>query len=264
MESSHDPRERLTREKYFTLRPKPLEHWIWQQGLPQSVERVFWLHWEHGMRQRDWCSEIPVRQVARECCIDVSSVTRAYQLLRSLGLIRREDPGRDPTNPFRQITPVTEVRVPRALLVELERYPSRRAVPTASAAPSQRAAESPAATQERLLPSPEPAPMARRWTRQEIGALWAKVSPAEAARYHQADHHHLGTMSFDPDTKLSPEERGLLLQLLAQGAAATLPARAVLADGSQPLNWRGPGGRSRRWRLRLSRPRSSCARWLGP
>jgi hypothetical protein len=231
IEGSHDPRDRLVREKYFSLRPKPLEQWLWQQGLPGSAERVFWLHWEQGMRNRDWCSEIPVRQVARECLIDVSSVTRAYQLLRSLGLIRREDPGRDPTNPFRQSTPVTEVRIPRILLVELERYPSRR-TPPAAAAPAQRAEESRATTQEKLPASPEPAPIARRWTRPEIGALWARVSAAEAARYHQADHQHLGSMSFDPETKLSAEERGLLLQLLAQGAAARsrVPVRATCAQ----------------------------------
>ena len=125
MDNAHDPRDRLVREKYFSLRPKPLERWIWQQGLSPAAERVFWQHWEEGMRNRTWCSEIPIRRVAALCCVDVSTVSRAYQLLRARGLIRREDPGRDPANPFQQATAITEVRVPRELLVELERHPSR-------------------------------------------------------------------------------------------------------------------------------------------
>ena len=83
--SSHDPRDRLVREKYFSLRPKPLERYLWQQGLPQAAERVFWLHWEEGMRNRDWCSEVPLKRVAALCCIDTSTVTRAYQVLKGLG-----------------------------------------------------------------------------------------------------------------------------------------------------------------------------------
>ena len=45
---ARDPRTVLVREKYFSLRPKPLERWLWQQGLSQAAERVFWLHWEEG------------------------------------------------------------------------------------------------------------------------------------------------------------------------------------------------------------------------
>src|ERR1019366_819217 len=130
-EISHDPRDRLVREKYFSLRPKPLERWLWQQGLPQAAERVFWLHWEEGMRNRDWCSQVPLKRVASLCCIDPSTVPRAYQLLKTLSLIRREDPGRDPVNPFQQATAVTEVRIPRELLTELSRSPNdfARAIP---------------------------------------------------------------------------------------------------------------------------------------
>src|ERR1035438_6111152 len=124
-EISHDPRDRLVREKYFSLRPKPLERWLWQQGLPQAAERVFWLHWEEGMRNRDWCSQVPLKRVASLCCVDPSTVTRAYQLLKARDLIRREDPGRDPVNPFQQATAVTEVRIPRELLTELSRSPNR-------------------------------------------------------------------------------------------------------------------------------------------
>src|SRR5271154_3968140 len=125
LEESRDPRVVLVREKYFSLRPKPLERWLWQQGLPQAAERVFWLHWEEGMRKGDWCSELSLKQVARECCIDTSTVTRAYQVLKGLDLIRREDPGRDRSNPFQQAIAITEVRVPRELLVNLAAAPNR-------------------------------------------------------------------------------------------------------------------------------------------
>ena len=107
--NERDVRTQLSREKYFSLRPKPLERWIWERGIPQAAERVFWVHWEEGMRRGDWCSELSLRQVARECAVDTSTVTRSYQALKCLGLLRREDPGRDPANPFRQSIAITEV-----------------------------------------------------------------------------------------------------------------------------------------------------------
>ena len=122
----HDPRVRLIREKYFSVRPKPLERWLWSKNVPASAERVFWLHWQEGQQRGDWCSEIPLRRVAHECDLDVSTVTRAYQCLTQLGCIRRTDPGRDPANPFQQATAVTEVRIPRELLQALHQYPNRR------------------------------------------------------------------------------------------------------------------------------------------
>src|ERR1700733_10898904 len=135
IESSHDPRDRMVREKYFSLRPKPLERWLWQQALPQAAERVFWLHWEEGMRNRDWCSQVPLKRVASLCCVDPSTVTRAYQLLKSHDLIRRQDPGRDPENPVQQATAVLDWRIPRELLTELARSPNRPQVRTAPTAP---------------------------------------------------------------------------------------------------------------------------------
>jgi len=122
-----DPRSRLAREKYFCLRPRPLERWLWSKRIPASAERVFWLHWQEGMQRGDWCSEIPLSRVARECDLDVSTVTRAYQVLTRLDCLRRTDQGRDPANPFQQATALTEVRIPRELLLELNRHPDRRA-----------------------------------------------------------------------------------------------------------------------------------------
>ena len=134
---SCDPRSRLVREKYFCIRPQPLERWLWSKRIPSSAERVFWLHWQEGMQRGDWCSEIPLRRVARECHLDISTVTRAYQFLAKLGCLRRTDPGRDPDNPFQQATAVTEVRLPGELLLELNRHPNRRSNTASSERESQ-------------------------------------------------------------------------------------------------------------------------------
>src|SRR6516164_5406735 len=123
---SLDPRTVLVRRKYFSMRPRGLERWLWQQQLPRAAERVFWFHWDAGHRNRTWCSQIPIRLVAQACCLDPATVTRAYQLLQKLGLMRRESSGRDPACPFQQPVALTEVRIPRALLAELDREPDRR------------------------------------------------------------------------------------------------------------------------------------------
>jgi hypothetical protein len=35
-ENSNDPRDVLMRRKYFSLRPKPLERWLWAQRVPPA------------------------------------------------------------------------------------------------------------------------------------------------------------------------------------------------------------------------------------
>jgi hypothetical protein len=221
IDNARDPRQVLVRDKYFTLRPKPLERWLWQQGLPQAAERVFWLHWEEGMRRGDWCSELSLKQVARECCIDTSTVTRAYQVLKGLDLIRREDPGRDPNNPFLQAIAITEVRVPRNLLVSLSQSPSR---------PQRRLAESqgpgapiggagdtmpsqPRITAQKL---PEAPVSPTRLTRAESAALMRKLSDTERAGFFVASRDRCTSMRFDEASGLTPEERGRVLELLTQ------------------------------------------------
>ena len=232
-ESHHDPRVRLVREKYFSLRPKPLERWLWSQGVPASAERVFWLHWQEGQQRGDWCSEVPLKRVARECCLDPSTVTRSYQLLTRLGCLRRTDPGRDRDNPFCQATAITEVRVPRELLVELDRHPNRRAgpperAPTTIAPPS---AESPPVG---ACETPKPAdPFAGLRTRERLmalGQLTRAMSAQEESRYREALRTHQGHMEFDADSKLTAEERGRVLQFLT--CVAVEPRRAVQGVGA--------------------------------
>src|ERR1017187_8765566 len=211
-ENTHDPRVVLKRDKYFSLRPRPLEQWLWRQGVAPSAERVFWLHWHEGMRNADWCSEIPIRRVAQQCCLDVSTVTRSYQLLSGLGLIRRADPGRDPANPFQQATAVTEVRVPRELLVELDRHPNPRPGlgenplhPVLAPAPDPVAAV--AVTETPKLSDPF-AGLRGRDRLRALAQLTNAMSAAEETRYREALRTHQGHLSFDADSRVSAEDRG--------------------------------------------------------
>ena len=227
-----DPRDRLVREKYFSLRPKPLERWLWQQGLPQAAERVFWLHWEEGMRSRDWCSEIPLKRVASLCCVDPSTVTRAYQVLRNMGLIRRDCAGRDPHNPFQQATAITEVRIPRDLLTELSRAPNRGSATRPEAAEHDGAGRRPIEIVPATGVSAAAVAVIARPTRQQTRALWAKASAAECSRFFNASRDGLTQLEFDTDTQLSPEDRNQLLAQLAQLAAARSCPTAANRPGS--------------------------------
>jgi hypothetical protein len=221
------------REKYFTLRPKPLEKWLWQQGLPQAAERVFWVHWEEGMRGGDWCSQLSLREVAQRCCIDQSTVTRAYQVLKKLDLIRRADPGRDERNPFQQATAVTEVRVPRELLVELSRAPNRpvRSVPIAANAPQ--ASPRPEATAP-----PAQAENLPRLKYREFQSIVGRLSEPEKAAYKAAWDANGPTMAFGVGSALTPlEQRYVLQSLAAKGEAPVVPVRT-------PTNTGGPNART--------------------
>ena len=227
--NASDPRDRLVRDKYFSLRPQPLEQWIWRQDIAPSAERVFWLHWQEGMRNRDWCSAIPLKRVAALCALDVSSVTRAYQQLAKMGLVRRQDPGRDPSNPFQRATAVTEVRVPLELLAKLSQSPNRpqtQGINPVSKPPGEScdiaAAHVPAAPQKSVssLDAPRASEVSRLPTRQEIQATWSRASAAERGRYFNASREGLPLIEFDPDTELTPEDRRQLLIQLEQMARA--------------------------------------------
>jgi hypothetical protein len=258
-DSDHDPRNTLVQTKYFSLHPKPLERWLWRQSLPQTAERVFWLHWEEGMRSGDWCSEIPIKRVAQECAADPSTVTRAYQVLKNLGLIHREDPGRAPDNPFQQATAITEVRLPREFIVELGRSPNRasvtRAAPTSppiAANPESRPAEEPAAKASDIeqatmsTQAPETAqtrpttPAVFQLTREAIQSLWGRASADERTRYYAATQARRTSFEFAPDTQLTAEDQGYLLAQLQQqatarpGHAPAAPAKPVSPPPTGP------------------------------
>jgi hypothetical protein len=219
--NERDVRTVMVREKYFTLRPKPLERWLWKQGLPQAAERVFWLHWEEGMRRGDWCSELALKLVARECCVDSSTVTRAYQLLKKLDLIRREDPGRDPSMPFQQAIAITEVRIPRDLICSLAQSPNRARKSQNEPGSLQRGEGSQhnqAKPEVPIAAEPPPAVVAPPVTslgRAESSALMSKLSAEERSEFFVASRDRRTTMRFADDSALSAEERGRVLAILA-------------------------------------------------
>ena len=231
--TARDPRTALVREKYFSLRPKPLERWLWQQGLPQAAERVFWVHWEEGMKAGDWCSQVPLKLVATLCCVDPSTVTRAYQVLKKLDLIRREDPGRDPGNPFQQATAITEVRIPRELLTELSRAPNRpqrrqgeeggehRGPASLTRTPTAAGTVAAASIDRPAIAAGPPA------DRNTIAKAIGKLSDVEKARYIAASRACTTHLEFEANTRLGPEERAAVLGVLASFArtkTARIPA----------------------------------------
>jgi hypothetical protein len=242
IDSPFDPRTALVRTKYFNQYPQPLERWLWRQGLPQAAERVFWLHWADGKRNGDWCSEIPIKRVALECCVDVSTVTRSYQVLKSKGLIKREDPGRDPANPFCQATAITEVRLPREFLTELSRSPNR---PIPATAPSESAAVHAPAPVTVVAPvaaavsTESGISRGSRPSRQDTVALFGRASEGERARFFTASRDRLTCLEFDADTRLTPEDRGQILAQLAQLAAAK-PAPTARAPSAAKPSYAGP------------------------
>jgi hypothetical protein len=262
IDNARDPRQVLVRDKYFTLKPKPLERWLWQQGLPQAAERVFWLHWEEGMRRGDWCSELSLKQVARECCIDTSTVTRAYQVLKGLDLIRREDPGRDLSNPFQQAIAITEVRVPRDLLVNLLHSPNRPQRPRIDA----KAPEAPIVREGDIIRpetaiSAQKAPQAAgppraRLSREESAAFLRKLSETERAEFFLASRDRRTSMAFDDTTALEPQERGRVLELLTQISTETPPAAEQPRRASVAAQ---PKGFAKRLRKRIGEIVTSAA-----
>lgn len=232
-ESLSDPRTVLVKTKYFSLHPKPLERWLWQQGLPQTAERVFWVHWEEGMRNRDWCSEIPLRRVARDCCVHPSTVTRAYQVLKSKGLIHRQDPGRDPANPFAQATAITEVRLPRELLVQLSGSPNR--------GPGARLqVPLPPGANIRVSKPPEARPGRVALTREQSRQMWSRASEAERARFYAATQARSTRFEGDAESRLTQEDRAEILGQLADQAASN-PIALPCSDGPPPkIDCSGP------------------------
>lgn len=238
-EEARDPRTRLAREKFFTLRPKPLEHWIWRRRVPGAAERVFWFHWTEGARSGDWCSQFALHFVAQQCAVDTSTVTRAYQVLKRLGLIRRTDPGRDAANPFEQATFITEVLLPRDLLEELPCFPNRPRL-TASVSP---AVAAPVSATPAVAPKP-PHPhdhMDLKQRRARLLALAAALSTTERDRWHKALYGAATQLEFDSDTTVPADIQAEIQQFLAareppKTAAAAPAPRTATPSGPRRLS----------------------------
>jgi len=244
-----DPRDVLVQDKFYTHLPDPLFDMIAEKRLPAAAILVLLTHLKAGAIRGDHCSEIPIEAVAARCRISTSTVTRAYQLLIRLGLLRRADPGRDATRPHQQAVAVTEFRLPASLLGDLDRYPNRRR-PPASTAPPPSAASGPAEPAS-SAPTEPAAPNAHltdpfaglSWRERMAaqGALLGRMSKAERARYDQAFSQHCPTMPFDADSALTDEQQRTVLQLLGilarpqpQPAPVRSPCQATAADSPRP------------------------------
>jgi hypothetical protein len=210
-----DPRVTLVREKYFSLRPKPLEKWLWAAKAPGSAERVFWYHWDIGHQNGSWVSQVPIRIVAKECGLDVATVTRAYQWLKGRGLLRRVDAGRDDANPFRQATALTEVFVPRELVKRLAAEPNRRRgegkAGTVQQARVGARAPDPAEIPSRSATAATTAPVV---SRRESQAILQKLSDGERSRLYAAQRDRRTELEFDAHTRLAEPERAHVLHTL--------------------------------------------------
>jgi hypothetical protein len=227
LQEAADPRTRLTQDKFFTQRPKPLERWLWRRRVPAAAERVFWFHWSEGARNGDWCSQFALHFIARQCEVDTSTVTRAYQVLKRLGLIRRTDPGRDAANPFEQATCITEVLLPPALLAELQAAPNR---PSPRTRPR---GQAPTPLPVASAPPPRPPhphehlDLAQR--RARLKELAAALSATEQDRWNKAICGSARNLDFDPETRVPAEIQAEIQQYLA---AREAPKTVVLAPPS--------------------------------
>ena len=125
------------------------------------------------------------------------------------------------------------MRLPREFLTELSRSPNRppREAPsdTAPAAVSGTDRAIPVtADRSPLAAPPKPAtpaapagsPPATRPSREENRELWRRASAAERSRFFIASRDRLTSLEFDPDTQLTPEDRGQILAQLTQLALA--------------------------------------------
>jgi hypothetical protein len=222
-QEASDPRTRLCHEKFFTQRPKPLERWLWRRRVPAAAERVFWFHWSEGVRNGDWCSQFALHFIARQCEVDTSTVTRAYQVLKRLGLIRRTDPGRDPGNPFEQATCITEVLLPAELLAELQASPNRPA-PRTRARPQPAIPAAPRVLVPRAPNPHEHLGLAQR--RARLRELATFLSPTEQDRWNKAICGSAQRLEFDPETRVTAEIQAEIQQYLA---SRDIPKTAVPA-----------------------------------
>jgi hypothetical protein len=89
-------------------------------------------------------------------------------------------------------------------------------------------------------PAPAPIPSVARPSRQESQALWSRVSKGEQARFFIASRDRLTTLEFDPDTRLTPEDRGQILAQLTQLAAAKPSPTTARPPNSAPSAHVGP------------------------
>jgi hypothetical protein len=235
LQEASDPRTRLCQDKFFTQRPKPLERWLWRRRVPAAAERVFWFHWSEGARNGDWCSQFALHFIARQCEVDTSTVTRAYQTLKRLGLIRRTDPGRDAANPFEQATCITEVVLPAEVLAELQASPNRPALRSRSRVQPVAPSAVPQPVPRAANPHEHLALAERRARLKELATF---LSVSERDRWNRAICGSALRLEFDAQTQVSPQIQAEIQQYLASRVPKTpvpvVSTPAVARSSTQP------------------------------
>lgn len=227
--AGHDPRTFVARFGFFTQRPDFVEEYLWSLDLPPAAERVFWFHWREGMRSGDWCSAVPIKVVAARCRLNVSTVTRAYQVLDEHKLISRDSSGHDPNNAFQRATAVTEVRLPRELVTQLSRMPKRFADKGAARVQENtenRPTQTPAEIQAPALDRPPP-------SRTLVTALIRKLRGTDSRAFMAALDSKAQQMTFSADCSLSDTERCVLNEWLKHLSAQ--PPEPIKRETPAPL-----------------------------
>lgn len=219
LENDGDPRRLLCETKYFGMRPQPLEELLFDLQLTRTAERVYWLHWDAGVRRGDWTSEIPISVVAGRCRCDESSVTRAYQLLRKHGLLRRESPGRVPGNPFRECVAVTEVLIPRNMLGKLLAAPARAKAPK----PTDRTVLRPSdpSTNANSGHAELEGAISTRYGKRAMEVILAKMTDTERTSWYQANRaaqagREVATFDVSSESRLDELDTKFLLAFLSR------------------------------------------------
>jgi hypothetical protein len=160
-----DMRDQLVSNFHFTWRPEPLDRWLRKKVSPTTAE-VFWMHWRIAQMSsraenldKRWRSAIPIRTIAEEFGVNISTVKAAHKSLQSVGLIRRMSQGRDLRNPYRQATSITEIQLPEKFILELEQQERRQKLPAGSMATPFRARIAPSKSTSPPRPAQKTCPV---------------------------------------------------------------------------------------------------------
>jgi len=115
----------ICQNKAFGLIPKAVEEYLYKLKLTQAQERVYRFHFNLGYMNKDFISRVSVEDVAAYIESTPSTVRRAYQKLKELGILQRF-PERNPNDSREQWHSATIVTLPRSIAKEILATPDRR------------------------------------------------------------------------------------------------------------------------------------------
>lgn len=120
-----DLRELLIERKPYGQQPTPLRRYLAALRLSAKQLEVFWEHFYCAHHNGDWCSRIGVDCLAQWLHCDRGTIIRAHERLEAVGLIRRSRRGRNPRDPMREETALTEICLPSEIEPFLKQVPDR-------------------------------------------------------------------------------------------------------------------------------------------